>query len=214
MINLLISLMTVLQCLCIGISYAEDLREMSPISSRIIFTGAPGSGKSSLINYLDQETDIPVVFEAATRVFQRRKAEGISAPWADLPGMMNKINHVNTQDMKKGPWGLSFWDRSLVDSVVYSQYFQIELHPRFVEDVEQMQTKYGFYQLVFLIELNPDPREFEMTEVRQRSAEEAMALEAMFEETYTRLGYEVRRIPWAPLEKRADLILKALGLRS
>lgn len=183
-----------------------------PIASapRFILTGAPGSGKTSIIEYIEQETPIQVVSEAAVRVFTRRQGEGISTPWEDMVWMSNKIEEIQIKDMVKGPEKLSLWDRSLIDSFVYKQHYQKVMSPDRLLKIEEMRTKYLFNQHVLLIQLNPDLSNFSTTTVRTQNSAEALLLQQKFEESYIQLGFTVHHIPWGTLQKRAEVVLSTI----
>lgn len=49
---------------------------------RIIFTGTPGSGKSTVINLLEKMEHV-VIHEAATDIISQGRSHGIDRPWEE-----------------------------------------------------------------------------------------------------------------------------------
>jgi len=56
---------------------------------RFILTGAPGSGKTSILRILAAR-GYPVIAEAATDVISAEQARGVDEPWQD-PAFIDKI---------------------------------------------------------------------------------------------------------------------------
>ncbi|MBI5346356.1 MAG: ATP-binding protein [Chlamydiae bacterium] len=185
----------------------------SPVSNpRFVITGAPGSGKTTIVRYINQHYHCPVVFEGAERVYNLLRAKGIENPWANMKHMVGEIERLQMQDIQE-PIRLSFWDRGLQDSHVYREYYKTlaEEPPEMAEAVPLLPTKYGFNQNVFLTELDPDTSSFESGGLRTQKAEESIVLEREFQNRFASLGYHVHLIPWGPVTERVDRIFSLVA---
>jgi predicted ATPase len=60
-----------------------------------IFTGTPGSGKTSVIVELEK-LGHSVIHEAATDVISQEQAKGCDAPWEE-PEFVDKITHMEKE---------------------------------------------------------------------------------------------------------------------
>lgn len=179
------------------------------VNPRYCITGAPGSGKTSLVHYIYRYTSLRVVHEAAEAVFKRRKAEGDNMLWKNMRVMERDIQHHQFIDMQKGPHEVCVYDRTLVDSACYARHYEGIMSLE--DEMMQMRDKYHFNQHVFLIQLNSNPNQHETTEIRQQGPAEARLLEWKMEAEYLLSGYIVHSIPWDCLQNRAERISQIIA---
>lgn len=77
---------------------------------RFIFTGAPGSGKTSVIKKLEK-SGYAVIYEAATDVISTEQAKGIEKPWEE-PEFVDKITLMQKERQMHSTGNIQFYDRS------------------------------------------------------------------------------------------------------
>ena len=75
-----------------------------------LFTGTPGSGKTSCLKELEKLGYI-VIHEAATDVISIEQAKGIERPWEE-PEFVDKITYMQKERQMDATGDLQFYDRS------------------------------------------------------------------------------------------------------
>jgi len=171
---------------------------------RFILTGAPGSGKTSILRVL-AATGYPVVDEAATDVMAARLAAGDTEPWTD-PIFIELIALLQRERSKQpvSPGATAqVHDRSAVCTVALAHHVGHPVPPVLDAEIARI-TEAGYLdRRVFFVR----PLGFlEPTEVRRISYEESLAFEHLHETEYQRLGFEIVDVPVGPVAERAAAI--------
>lgn len=166
-----------------------------------ILTGGPGTGKSSLLNYLELYHGEHVIREAAEDYIKLRQAEGQPAPWTE-EDFQEKIMHLQLQRKHALSPTLPrvFIDRGIADGLTYrprGQVYTTILYHAQQECIDK----------VFLLDTLGIT---ETTAVRRENHAQALELSNKLERTYQTLGHQPIHIPAAPLKERAQLILEAI----
>jgi predicted ATPase len=174
----------------------------------IIITGGPGVGKTSLINHF-QINGFHVINEAATDLIQERLSQQIEEPWNQDGFNMSVLQLLLKRQAEAKDAHVIFFDRSPIDVLTYSLLQNDKAHGQIASIVENLIAKKTYHPKVFLIE---NLGHCEQTAVRAESLEEALRIERHIEDQYRKYEFEVIRIPAAPIEERAQLILKHLEL--
>lgn len=169
---------------------------------KIILTGGPGSGKSSLILSLEQRGE-STVREAAEDVINYQKALGNEEPWND-ENFQKAVYELQKQREARIPEGIErvFIDRGIPDGLAYYQLRGVKPFEELVEASERCD-----YSTIFLIE---NLGHCQKTGVRNEEQGEALEIERLLKQTYEELGHEIIRIPPLELERRTDYLLKQL----
>lgn len=167
-----------------------------------VITGAPCSGKTSVIQALE-EAGYSVVHEAArayidSELKQGRQIEEIKANEQVFE------DHILKQKIQKeislDPADIVFLDRAIPDSIAYYRFAGLDT-------VRPIQESLRFrYQNVFLFKrltLVDDP-------VRSEDDSIARQLEKLLADSYRELSYQVRWVPLLPVKKRVEYILQYL----
>ena len=169
----------------------------------IIFTGGPSSGKTSVLEELKKRGH-KVSPELARSVIEARlekKACDRETLLRQLLIFKKQIAEEHKHEKLLGNNELVFFDRSLIDSVVYSHIllgFNIEDFFGLIEPEK--------YHKVFFFER----LEFKKDGIRIESEEEAQLIHDALYNSYKKLGCEVIMVPVIPIEKRADFILERI----
>ena len=166
---------------------------------RFILTGAPGAGKTTLIQALAARGHA-VVEEAATDVNAELLAEGIANPSA-APDFIDRIvayQRARRLDPDVAP---QFHDRSAICTLALCRYLGLVEPASLTAELAEVE---GFYErdVLFVDNLGfmtPTP-------VRRISFEESLKFEAIHEAAYRELGYELLRVPRATVEARVGLV--------
>lgn len=171
---------------------------------RFILTGAPGSGKTSILRALSA-AGYPVVEEAATDVMAARLALGQAEPWAD-PRFIDRIAGLQRQ-RRAAPVcpdaTVQVHDRSAVCTLALARHLGHPVTPLLAAEVAQI-TGGGFFdRRVFFVRLLGF---IEPTEVRRISYAESVAFERIHEAEYRRLGFDLVDVPAGAVAERAAAI--------
>lgn len=169
---------------------------------RYILTGAPGAGKTVLLRALER-VGYAVVEEAATDVIALAQAEGVAEPWTD-PSFIDAIVTLQRRRETLAVGEIVFFDRSPVCALALARFLGHPVSPLLRSELARIEGLYR--RRVFLVQglgfITP-------TAARRISLDDAARFEAVHEQTYRELGYELVPIAPAPPAERAATI----GLR-
>jgi predicted ATPase len=167
-----------------------------------VITGAPSSGKTSVICELER-LGYRVVHEAA-RAFideELKKGKTIEQTKSDELAFERHILYKKIKIEEFLPKKeIIFLDRAVPDSIAY--FKSAGLNPN--EPVKK--SKLIRYKNIFLFER----LEFEKDRVRSEDHAKATELDLLLENAYQSLGYHIVRVPVLSVQKRTDFILHHL----
>lgn len=179
---------------------------------RVVITGGPGVGKTSIIRYL-REKGYAVVDEAATDVIRRAINNGIHKPWESQEDFNDAILDLQCQRQEEIADGeVTFLDRSVVDTFTYAL---LSMGPTkslktMTDKVQATIDQQLYHQTVFFIDhLNT----CENDEIRHENMDELHLIERRLEENYRALGFKIVRVGRDSVENRAKKILEHLGIQ-
>lgn len=171
-----------------------------------IVTGAPCSGKSSLIAHLQKNgyQTIPEVFHLLyAQAFENNTAQS----FFDNPIAL-RYQLMNTQidlESRLNPRGTAFLDRSVWDIIFFGEWYNIPM-PQDLYDLAAHQH----YDCIFFLDLLPQ-RFYQTTQFRGESFEVAQKMHQFFLERYSKIGLSFIKVPFNTVEKRASFIIDHLS---
>jgi len=171
---------------------------------RIIITGAPGSGKTSVTERL-KALGSCVINEAATDVIVAEQRKGIADPWAQT-GFREKVATLQMArriDAEVKPDDTIYFDRSEIDTLTYCLHLGDYPTKQLVERVQEVVDGRFYSTTVFVIE---NLGFCEQNQVRCEDQDEAVVIEQMLLESYQRLGFKVIKVPPMSVEERVEFI--------
>jgi len=168
-----------------------------------VITGAPSSGKTTLINALAQRGYL--VSEESARAYileELEKGKELSEIRKDILAFQREILKRVVEKEAKLPKGeVVFLDRGVPDTRGFLMYNHVA-EPADVKDVIDAVT----YKKAFILDtlpLMPD-------NVRTEDEEAIQGLDKALEETYKGLDIPLVRVPVMPNEERVDFVLRQL----
>lgn len=176
-----------------------------------IFTGMPGSGKTSVIYEL-KKRGYEVVHEAATDVIYDAQLNGIKEPWKEAH-FIDAVVYCQKERQMNTTGELQFYDRSPFCTYALWKYLSQGLDVGFAPSLELSQEidrclKGDIYQgKVFFFE---NLGFIENTDARKISYEDALVFEQIHLDVYQEFGFEIILVPKRKIEERCEFILRSL----
>lgn len=176
-------------------------------TKRIVITGGPGSGKTSLINELESK-GFACLPEISREVIKKAQAEGIDQLFLEQPLLFSqrllegRLKQFQEAQNYKEP--RLFYDRGMPDVVAYMDYINTDYPKEFEKTCQDHR-----YDVVFL--LPPWEAIYQQDNERYESYEQAEKIFQYLDRAYQRYGYEVHHVPFGTLPYRSEFILKKLS---
>ena len=171
---------------------------------RHIISGAPGTGKTTLINALQNSGYC--VFEEVSRkiIHSQQQIRGNKTPWGDVHGFTKLVYKQTIKELNTPIKQHAFADRSLADSIPY-----LLLKKQPVPDYFLNFDYHKFYQkTVYFCPLWEEI--FIQDCQRLQSFEESKELEYLLLNTYKKLGFSILHIPKTKVLERLNFIISTL----
>ena len=173
---------------------------------RVVITGGPGSGKSTIINHL-KVRGYPV-FEEISRDIIRQNLESGSdiLPWKNLKDFSRQVFYGRSKQYTEAAEGVNFYDRSVIDVL---SYLPLE---GFLPDAELVDWVHQnpYYPIVFITP--PWKKIYIRDQERREDWKTACRIFELLRKTYKDFGYTLVSLPLCTPERRVDFILENLGL--
>jgi predicted ATPase len=173
---------------------------------RVILTGGPGVGKTTLMREL-ASLGYGVAEESARAIIRERGAAGLP-PRPDPEAFAKEILRRDRakHELASGE-GWTFFDRSAVEAVGMLH----EARPMPGSELSALLADFVFHPVVFI--LPPWPEIYTRDSERDHSLGHCMAVHARLVSWYTRCGYQLREVAREAPALRARHVLQALGER-
>jgi len=177
-------------------------------TKKIVITGGPGTGKSTIINELRLRSH-DCFDEVSRQVTLEARQNGIDQLFLTDPilfsNLLLKGRLRQFQDASNSKASHVFMDRGLPDVLAYLNYVQSEYPTHFDEICET-----NLYDHVFV--LAPWQEIFESDNERYENFEQAIGIHEHLLDTYKNFGYQLIDVPFGSVKIRTDFILDVLKL--
>ena len=165
-----------------------------------VLTGAPGCGKTTMIDLLENEYKFTVGREVARELIEDQQRNGGDClPWINLALFQGEVSQRQYLLEQQLPHN-SFLDRSMIDSAGYCKEANIS-YPTLTNHIEST------YQKVFFLEQLPH---YQTDEQRVEEKTKANSIEIALLQTYAEFGHEVVRVPVLEPKERVQYILERM----
>lgn len=175
-------------------------------NKKIVITGGPGTGKSSIIKHLEQ-LGHPCLHEVSREITAKAQKEGITQLFLEKPILFSeKLLEARKEQYLQASNAntpVIFFDRGLPDVVAYMDYFNTRYPKKFTSACEEFQ-----YDRVFL--LPPWGEIYKTDNERYESFEQAVLIHQFLKKAYLTYGYTPIEVPVETIENRSDFILSNL----
>lgn len=173
-------------------------------SRTAVVTGAPGAGKTALIDELSRR-GLRTVSETARAILL--KPGGMALRTEDPLGFAEAMIAREVADLEAvpddGEW--TVFDRGIGDSLGFARLIGVELSTSTL----QYATSFGYSGPIFVASAWRDI--FHGDSERTQTWDEAVASGESVEAMWRELGYELAKLPLASLAHRADLVEASLA---
>ena len=172
------------------------------MNQKYIITGAPGTGKTSIINEL-KKRGLNCSDEISRKIISEQiKKNGEILPWKNQILFENKVAEMRTKQYLSIPKNcICFFDRSAIDCIAYLKLNNLETTSKIIKEIK----KCTFNKTVFY---TPIWKEIYVTDKeRKESITQAQKIEFSIINTYKSKGYKLIPIPKISIKERADFII-------
>jgi predicted ATPase len=173
---------------------------------RIVLTGGPGAGKSTVLEALRAQGYV-IVDDMARALIRERKAKGLSPrpPPREFAEQILRADMEN-YDRVAGEPGCVFFERGVIDALGGMQQFE----PLDDEALRARAARYRYDDPVFV--LPPWQAIYTTDAERDHTFEHAVYVDGLIRHWYARRGFRIVDVPPAPVEERCAFVLRRLGL--
>ena len=173
---------------------------MNPL--RFIITGAPCTGKSTVLNLLKTK-GYPTVDEVARQIIKQELAIlSNKVPWLDNDAFSYLVVEKQIQDYTNTTYPISFFDRGIPDVLAYMNHFNSKKH---FDSIKSIAQKHLYERKVFLFP--PWENIYQTDSERLESFEQSKRIHHELTKIYQELNYNILEMPLCDENERANFIL-------
>lgn len=176
-------------------------------TKKIVITGGPGTGKSSIITEL-LKRGYSCLEEISRQVTLEARKDGVDQLFLNNPLLFSELllkgrrqQFIEAESINSG---LVFLDRGIPDVLAYMDYIGNEYPNDFVESCHK-----NIYDYVFI--LSPWQEIFISDNERYESFKQSVKIHHHLLNTYEKFDYNLLHVPFDTVEKRADHILDTIN---
>lgn len=172
-----------------------------------IITGAPSTGKTSVLNVL-HERGYKCHNEIARQVIRENLDSGLEVfPWNQMR-LFSDMVLDRMKDLVKtlNPGHVQFLDRSMVDLIGYMRFADKEVPGHYIDEALSV----GYSKKVFFLPIWDEI--YTTDEERKENLHEAQSISNALMEAYQSLGFELIEVPKGSVATRVDFILQQCGV--
>ena len=176
------------------------------VTKRILITGGPGFGKSSIVEHLETR-GYKVFHEVAREIIREEQLHsGEALPWVNIQAFSDKVLEGRLRQHAEGRETISFYDRGLPDIAAFILKDKKEIP----ENILQYCSSIRYHSKVFITP--PWESIFHRDEERKEDFAAAIKVHKAIEQLYPELGYELVSVPMGSIRWRAEFVLQNLGM--
>ena len=172
-------------------------------TKKIVITGGPGTGKTSIINELNKRGH-NCIEEISRQITLKAREDGIEQLFLTKPLLFSEMllegREQQFLDADASKESFVFLDRGIPDVVAYMDFIGDTYPQEFIDS-----CKNNLYDHVFI--LAPWQEIFSSDSERYENFEQAIEIHKHLLNTYKTYNYSLLDVPFGSVESRADFIL-------
>jgi predicted ATPase len=175
------------------------------MNQRYVITGAPGTGKTAIINTI-KERGYSCVDENSREIIAEQIINGGEIlPWKNQIAFENLISSKRAKQYASIPKNeIYFFDRSAIDCIAYLKANNLETSTEILEAIKNYEFNSNVFYTPIWEEIYTNDSE------RKESIESAIAIEKSLLETYNFFEYTLIEIPKLTTGERVSFILSKI----
>lgn len=172
---------------------------------KYIITGAPGTGKTAIINALKKDGYSCAEEISRSIITQQIASGGDALPWKNLTAFsqqviaLRKAQHTNAPQNK-----IQFFDRGIIDVIAYLKHDDLAVNDSTLEMVKKFPYNKTVFYTPIWEEIYTNDSE------RKEDILTAKKIEQSLLTTYQSFGYTLVEIPKLSVNKRVNFILSKI----
>jgi predicted ATPase len=188
------------------VRYFNTKKTDSLKSQKVIITGGPGFGKTSIVEELEARKYACAHEVSRSIIKEQLESGGDILPWKNLARFSELLLESRLKQFEETfAHGFTFFDRGVPDIIAYMQKESLIIPHHYHDKVSQC----IYFSTVFIV---PPWKEIYKNDAqRMEDYETALTLHDYITETYKNLGYQTLILPKVSVQERADFILQQLS---
>ena len=177
------------------------------MQQKIVITGGPSTGKTTVINELEKRQYICIP-EISRQVTLNARKKGVEWLFLKDPLLFSKLllegreqQFIDAENQKSE---LIFFDRGIPDVHAYMNYLGVDYPDTYIK-----KSKKYTYDKIFL--MPPWEDIYTEDEGRYENFEQSLAIYNHLKNAYSELDYEIIEVPFGTVDKRIEFILNTIN---
>jgi len=176
------------------------------MQTKIVITGGPGTGKSTVIKELAKR-NFTCMPEISREITLNARQNGTEQLFLTKPLLFSELlleGRINQYlDAETKNCALVFFDRGIPDVHAYMNYISVDYPKTYINTS-------NFYRYNYVFLMAPWEEIYITDNERYENFEQALAIHNHLEKTYAALNYVIIYVPVGTIKERTDFILASI----
>jgi predicted ATPase len=175
------------------------------VNQKYIITGAPGTGKTAIIDTLKKEGHSCAEEISRTIIIEQITNGGDALPWKNLAAFSQQVIALRKLQHTNAPQGRThFFDRGIIDVIAYLKHDKLAVNNEIMEMVKQFPYNKTVFYTPIWAEIYTNDSE------RKEDIITAKNIENVLLTTYQSFGYNLVEVPKLTVNERIAFILSKI----